>query len=47
MSIDVIKESGFELAKERNRRYPAEIIMDTDYADDIELPANTPAQTKS
>ena len=34
-SIDSMKENGFKLAKERNRRYPAQTITDEDYADDI------------
>ena len=46
-SIDLTKENGFKLAKERSRRYPAQTIMDADYADDIALLANTPAQAKS
>ena len=46
-SIDIMKENGSELEKERNRRYTAQIIMDADYADDIALKANSPAQTKS
>ena len=33
--------------KERSRRYPAQTITDTDYADDITLLANTPAQAKT
>ena len=44
-SIDKMKDNGFQLTKERNRRYPTEIITDEDNADDIALPANTPAQT--
>ena len=36
----------FKLTKERNRRYPAQTITDTDYADDIALLANTPAQAE-
>ena len=43
-SIDKIKENGFKLTKERSRRYPAKTI--TDYADDIAILANTPAQTE-
>ena len=46
MSIDLMKENGFKLAKERSRRYPAQTIMDTDYANDITLLANTPTQAK-
>ena len=30
------------LTKKRSRRYPAKIITDADYADDISLLANTP-----
>ena len=39
-----MKYNGFKLAKERSRRYPAQIITDADHADDIALLANTPAQ---
>ena len=46
-SIYLIKENGFKLAKERSRRYPAKIITDADYTDDIALQANTPAQAKT
>ena len=42
-SIDLMKENGFTLAKERSRRYPAWTIMDADYVDDIALLTNTPA----
>ena len=31
MSIDLMKENGFKLAKERSRRYPTQTIMDADY----------------
>ena len=41
-----MKENSFNLAKERSRRYPAQTITDADYADDIALLANTPAQTE-
>ena len=41
-SFDKIKENSFKLTKERSRRYPAQTIMDIDYADDIALLANTP-----
>ena len=34
-SIDKIKENGFKLTKEGNRRYPAKTISDADYAIDI------------
>ena len=46
-SIDKIKENGLKLTKERSRRYPAKIITDADYADDIALQANTPAQAET
>ena len=42
-----MKENGFKLAKERSRRYLAQTIMNADYADDIALLANTPAQAES
>ena len=40
-SVDKMKDNGFELTKERSRRYPAKSIVDVDYADDIALLANT------
>ena len=46
-SIDKIRESGFELTKKRNRRYPAKTITDADYTDDIALLANTPNQAET
>ena len=46
-SIDLIKENGFTIKKARDRQYPAEIITDADYANDIVLLSNTPAQAKS
>ena len=46
-SIDLMKENHFKLAKERSRSSPAQTIMDGDYADDIALLANTPAQAKT
>ena len=46
-SIDNIWENGFVLTKERSRRYPAKTITDADYADDIELQANTPNQAET
>ena len=42
-----MKENGFKLTKERSRRYPVQTTTDADYADDIALPANTPAQAES
>ena len=46
-SIDKMKDNGFKLTKERNRRYHVNTIMDADYADDIAPLANTPAQAKT
>ena len=46
-SIDKIKENSFKLTKERSRSYPAQTITDTDYTDDIALPANARAQTET
>ena len=46
-SIDKIKENGFELTKKRSRSYPAKTIPDADYADDIAILANAPAQAKT
>ena len=40
-SIDLMKENGFKLAKERSR------ITDADYINDIALLANTPAQAET
>ena len=45
-SIDKIKENGFKLTKERNRRYPAKTITDADYADDVAHLANAPTQAE-
>ena len=47
ISIDKIKENGFELTKKRSRRYPATTITDADYADDIAILANTPDQAET
>ena len=46
-SVDKIKENGFKLTKERNRRYPAKTITDADYTDDKALLANAPAQAET
>ena len=43
-SIGIMKDNGFKLTKKRSRRYTAQTITDTDYADDRALLANTPAQ---
>ena len=46
-SIDKIKENGFELTKKRSRRYPVKTITDADYADDMAIQSNTPAQAET
>ena len=46
ISIDKIKENGFELTKKRSRRYPAKTITGADY-DDTALLANAPAQAET
>ena len=43
--IDLMKENGFKLAKER--RYPAQTIKDTDNVDDIAPLANTPTRAET
>ena len=47
MSIDKMKDNGFKLTKERSRRYPAQIITDANYTDNIALLANTPNQAET
>ena len=47
ISIDLMKDNGIKLAKKRNRSYPAQNNTDADYADDIALLANSPAQAES
>ena len=46
-SIDKIKENGFELTKKRSKRYPKKTITDIDYANDIAILANAPAQVET
>ena len=46
-SIGKMKDNGFKLTKERSRRYPAQTIMDADYAYDIAILANTPTQAET
>ena len=46
-SIGLMKVNDFKLAKERDRRYPAQTITDADYADDMALLANTPTQAET
>ena len=45
--IDKIKENGFELTKKRSRRYPAKTITDANYANDIAILVNSPAQAEA
>ena len=47
ISIDKIRENGFELTKKRSRRYPAKTTTDADYADEIAILANTPNQAET
>ena len=47
MSIDIMKDISFKLAKKRSRRYSPQTITDTDYTDDIALLANTPARAET
>ena len=47
ISIDKIRQNGFELTKKRSRRYPTKTITDADYADNIALLANTPNQAET
>ena len=47
ISIDKIRENGFELTKKRSRRHPAKTITDANYADDIAILANTPNQAEA
>ena len=46
-SIDLMKENGFKLAKERSRRYPTQIITGADNVPDISLLTNSAAQAES
>ena len=46
-SIDKIKENGFKLPNERSIRNPAKTITDANYADDIALLGNAPAQAET
>ena len=47
ISIDKIRENGFELTKKRSIRCPAKTITDADYANDIAILANTPNQAET
>ena len=45
--IDLIKENFFTPPRPRSRWYPTETIMDADYANELALLVNTPAQAES
>ena len=47
ISVDIIKENSFKITKERSRMYPAKTITNADYADDVALLANAPAQAET
>ena len=47
LCIGLVQENGFTFKKARSRRYPTKNMADADYADDLVLLANTPAQTES
>ena len=47
ISIILMKENGFKLAKKRSRIYPTQTITDADYTNAIALLANTPIQAKT
>ena len=47
MLIDLIKENGFISKKGKSWQYPSKTLTDTNYADDLALATNTPAQAKS
>ena len=46
-SIDKTKENGFKLTKKSSRWYPGKTITDADYADDIAILVNAPAQAET
>ena len=46
MLVDLMKEYGFTLEKARSQQYPTQILTVADYADDIALLVNTPAQAE-
>ena len=47
-SIDLMKKKRFQGNKgKKSRRYPARTIADVNYADDLALLANTPAQAET
>ena len=46
-SIGKIRENDHKLTMKRSRKYPAKTITDADYADDIAILANLPAQAET
>ena len=46
-SIDIMKDNGFKLTKERSGSYPTQTITDADYVNDIVSLANTPTQVET
>ena len=46
-SSDKMKDNGFKLTNDKSRRYPTQTITDTNYADDIALPANKSIQAET
>ena len=46
-SVDKMKDHSFKLTKERNIRYPAHMIADADYTNDMALLANTLTEAKT
>ena len=46
-STDLMKENGFNLAKEKSRRYLTQSITDANFTDDKALLASIPTQAKS
>ena len=46
-SIDKMKDNDFKPTKERSRRYSTQTFTDADYAEDIALLANKPAQAET
>ena len=47
VTIDKIRENGFELTMKRSWRNPAKTITDADYTNDIAILANTPNQAET
>ena len=47
LTVVLTKENSFTLKNARNQRYPAEIITDADYVDDLALLANLESQLHS